>query len=96
MEVSATGLKAAYYCMSVILIGLLGWNGWRQGAARQAMTLVSIASAYLAAWFGAWGGYPLGLPHPDVERESRPERADVRCGGAGVRELEGTVPDVKF
>lgn len=58
MELSADTVKTAYYGLSAAFIALLGWNGWRQGFARQFMTLLSIACAYAAAW---WGG-PAAAP----------------------------------
>jgi hypothetical protein len=65
-DMSADDLKVAYYCVSAVVIGLLGLNGWRQGVARQMMTLVSIVCAYAAAWFGASTAAPvfrfLGYP----------------------------------
>lgn len=59
MNLSADSLKATYYCASVAVITMLGWNGWRQGVARQLMTFVSILCAYAAAWFGASSAAPL-------------------------------------
>jgi hypothetical protein len=59
MELSASTLKYLYYAGSAGFIGLLTWNGWRQGVARQAMTLLSIVCAYAAAWFGASSAAPL-------------------------------------
>jgi len=58
MELSADTVKTAYYGVSAALIALLGWNGWKQGFARQFMTLLSIGCAYAAAW---WGG-PAAAP----------------------------------
>jgi len=52
MEFSSDTVKAAYYGLAAAFIALLGWNGWRQGFARQFMTLLSIVCAYAAAWFG--------------------------------------------
>jgi hypothetical protein len=51
MELSSDTLKAAYYGLSAAFVALLGWNGWRQGFARQFMTLLSIVCAYAAAWY---------------------------------------------
>ena len=59
MELSADSLKATYYCGSALVVGILGWNGWKQGAARQMMTLFSILCAYTAAWFGASSAAPI-------------------------------------
>ena len=59
MDLSADSLKATYYCGSALVIGILGWNGWKQGAARQMMTFVSILCAYVAAWFGASSATPI-------------------------------------
>jgi hypothetical protein len=58
MDMSADDLKLAYYCGAGVAIGLLALNGWRQGVARQLMTLVSIVCAYVAAWLGG----PLAAP----------------------------------
>jgi uncharacterized membrane protein required for colicin V production len=59
MDMSADSLKVIYYGVSALVIGILGWNGWRQGVARQMMTFVSIICAYVAAWFGASSAAPL-------------------------------------
>lgn len=59
MELSADNLKMAYYGLSVLFIAGLGFNGWRQGIARQLMTLTAIACAYAAAWFGASSAAPV-------------------------------------
>lgn len=59
MNLSADSLKATYYCASVAVIAMLGWNGWRQGVARQLMTFFSILCAYVAAWFGASSAAPI-------------------------------------
>lgn len=59
MDVSADNLKVAYYGVSVLCIAALGWNGWRQGVARQLMTLVAIACAYTAAYYGASSAAPV-------------------------------------
>ena len=65
-ELSADTLKFAYLGGSSVVAGFLAWNGWRQGVARQGMTLLGVASAYAAGFFGrktlmpAFGflGYP--------------------------------------
>jgi uncharacterized membrane protein required for colicin V production len=59
MELSADNLKTAYYGASVLFVAGLGWNGWRQGVARQLMTLAAIACAYAAAWYGASSAAPV-------------------------------------
>ena len=59
MDLSEDILKTAYYGASVIFIAALGWNGWRQGVARQIMTLVAIACAYAAAYYGASSAAPV-------------------------------------
>lgn len=59
MDLSADILKAAYYGVSAIFIAALGWNGWRQGLARQLMTLAAIACAYAAAVYGASSAAPV-------------------------------------
>ncbi len=59
MDFSADILKAAYYGAWVLFIAALGWSGWRQGVARQLMTLAAIACAYAAAWYGASSAAPV-------------------------------------
>lgn len=59
MDVSADNLKVVYYVVSVLCIAALGWNGWRQGVARQLMTLAAIACAYTAAYYGASSAAPV-------------------------------------
>jgi uncharacterized membrane protein required for colicin V production len=59
MDVSADNLKTAYYGLSAILVAALGWSGWRQGVVRQLMTLLAIACAYVAAWYGASSAAPV-------------------------------------
>jgi len=59
MDLSASSLKFWYYAGSAVFVCVLAWNGWRQGAARQAMTLLSIVCAYATAWFGATSAAPL-------------------------------------
>ena len=59
MDLDPKTLKTVYYAGSTVFVGLLAWNGWRQGIVRQAMTLVSIVAAYLAAWFGASSAAPV-------------------------------------
>ena len=51
-ELSADTLKFAYLGGSGIVAGLLAWNGWRQGVGRQGMTLLAVAGAYAAGFFG--------------------------------------------
>ena len=51
-EFSADTLKFAYLGGSGIVAGFLAWNGWRQGVARQGMTLLAVAGAYTAGFFG--------------------------------------------
>ena len=59
MDVSADFLKTAYYCVSAIGVAALGWSGWKQGIARQLMTLAAIACAYGAAYYGASSAAPV-------------------------------------
>ena len=59
MDLSADTLRIAYYGVSVILVAALGWSGWRQGVARQLMTLAAVACAYAAAWYGASSAAPV-------------------------------------
>ena len=59
MELSADTLKVAYYGLSVLCIAGFGFNGWRQGVARQLMTFAAIACAYAAAWYGASSAAPV-------------------------------------
>ncbi len=51
-EFSADTLKFAYLGGSSVVAGFLAWNGWRQGVARQGMTLLAVAGAYTAGFFG--------------------------------------------
>ena len=51
-EFSADTLKFAYLGGSGVVAGFLAWNGWRQGVARQGMTLLAVAGAYAAGFFG--------------------------------------------
>lgn len=59
MDFSADSLKAIYYGVWLLFVALLGWNGWRQGVARQLMTLVAIGCAYAAAFYGASSAAPI-------------------------------------
>ena len=59
MDLSADTLRITYYGVSAIFIAALGWNGWRQGIARQLMTLFAVACAYAAAWYGAASAAPI-------------------------------------
>ena len=51
MDWDADTLENIYYAGAALLVTYLTWNGWRQGVARQAMTIFAIASAYAVAWF---------------------------------------------
>ena len=59
MDVSADFLKTAYYSVSAICVAALGWSGWKQGIARQLMTLVAIGCAYAAVRYGAASAVPV-------------------------------------
>ncbi|MEO6740002.1 MAG: CvpA family protein [Chthoniobacteraceae bacterium] len=59
MDLSADTLRIAYYGVSAIFVGALGWSGWRQGVARQIMTLAAVACAYAAAYYGASSAAPV-------------------------------------
>ena len=65
-EFSADTLKIAYLSGSSVVAGLLTWNGWRQGLGRQGMTLLAVACAYTAGFFGRKTAMPaftfLGYP----------------------------------
>jgi hypothetical protein len=65
-ELSADTLKFAYLGGSGVVAAFLAWNGWRQGVARQGMTLLAVASAYAAGFFGRKTAMPafqfLGYP----------------------------------
>lgn len=52
MNWSGDRLENIYFCVMLVVAAFLGWNGWRQGVVRQAMTLLAIASAYAVGWFG--------------------------------------------
>lgn len=59
MDLSADSLKVIYYGAWLLFVALLGWNGWRQGVARQLMTLAAIGCAYAAAFYGAPSAAPV-------------------------------------
>ena len=59
MDVSADFLKTAYYGVSAAFVAALGWSGWKQGIARQLMTLAAIGCAYAAAYYGASSAAPV-------------------------------------
>ena len=59
MDLSADTLRIAYYGVSAIFVAALGWSGWRQGVARQIMTLTAVACAYAAAYYGASSAAPV-------------------------------------
>lgn len=59
MDVSADFLKTAYYSVSALCVASLGWSGWKQGIARQLMTLAAIGCAYAAAYYGASSAAPV-------------------------------------
>lgn len=65
-ELSADALKFAYLGGSGVVAGFLAWNGWRQGVGRQGMTLLAVAGAYAAGFFGRKTAMPafefLGYP----------------------------------
>ena len=46
-------LENLYYAGAACVVAILTVHGWRQGVARQAITLVAIASAYAVGFFGA-------------------------------------------
>lgn len=50
-ELSAATLEAIYLAVIGVITLFLMWSGWRQGFARQVMTLLAILSAYLVGWF---------------------------------------------
>ncbi len=50
-ELSAGTLEAIYLSVIGLLTILLVWNGWRQGVARQLMTLLAIVGGYLVGWY---------------------------------------------
>ena len=70
-EYSADTLKLAYLSGSSLVAGLLTWNGWRQGLGRQGMTLLAIASAYAAGFFGRKTAMPAFtfLGYPEIVTE---------------------------
>ncbi len=49
----AESLENLYYAVAAVVVAVLTFHGWRQGVARQAITLVAIASAYAVGFFGA-------------------------------------------
>ena len=53
MSWDADSLENLYYGIAAVIVAYLVINGWRQGVARQFMTLLAIASAYAMGYFGA-------------------------------------------
>lgn len=49
----ADSLENLYYAIAAIAVAILTFHGWRQGVARQAVTLIAIAGAYAVGFFGA-------------------------------------------
>src|SRR5687767_7888183 len=49
----ADSLENVYYAGAAVVVAILTVHGWRQGAGRQFMTLLAIAGAYTAGYFGA-------------------------------------------
>src|SRR5688500_17102286 len=49
----ADSLENLYYAIAAVIVAFLMFHGWRQGVARQAMTLLAIAGAYAVGYFGA-------------------------------------------
>jgi uncharacterized membrane protein required for colicin V production len=49
----AESLENLYYGIAAIVVAILTYHGWRQGAGRQAITLIAIASAYAVGFFGS-------------------------------------------
>src|SRR5688500_17252009 len=49
----ADSLENLYYAIAAVIVAVLMFHGWRQGVARQAITLLAIAGAYAVGFFGA-------------------------------------------
>jgi uncharacterized membrane protein required for colicin V production len=67
----ADTLKTAYLSGCGVVTALLVWSGWRQGAARQGMSLLAVAGAYAVGFFGRKMARPLFdfLGYPDFITE---------------------------
>jgi hypothetical protein len=71
-------LENLYYAIAAIVVAVLTFHGWRQGVARQAITLVAIASAYAVGFFGA------GLVEPYFQfLKYPPQLTRIIAGAAG-------------
>jgi hypothetical protein len=53
MTWDADKLENTFFAIIALIALYLAWRGWKQGIARQLMTIVAIVSAYATAWFGA-------------------------------------------
>src|SRR3954447_1755613 len=67
-RMDADSLENLYYAVAAVVVAILTYHGWRQGVARQAITLIAIASAYAIGFFGSglvepWFRF-LGYPAP--------------------------------
>ena len=74
----AESLENLYYAIAAIVVAVLTFHGWRQGVARQAITLIAIASAYAVGFFGA------GLVEPYFQfLKYPPQLTRIIAGAAG-------------
>src|SRR4051794_11022070 len=77
-RMEAESLENLYYAIAAIVVAILTYHGWRQGVARQAITLLAIASAYAVGFFGA------GLAEPYFEFLKYPPQLTRIIGGAAA------------
>ena len=71
----ADSLENLYYGIAAVVVAILTVHGWRQGVGRQFMTLLAIAAAYAAGFFGA------GVIAPWFEFLKYPEPVTRVIGG---------------
>ncbi len=55
-----------FIVLSLLIVLLHAWQGWRQGPIRQALRILAIASAYFVAWFGGRLATPLLQPFMEL------------------------------
>lgn len=73
-------LKNIYLGVIGVLTLLLMWSGWRQGVARQLMTLLAIVGAYFVGWYGG----PTVAPLFDFLRYPQPATLIIGSIAAGL------------
>jgi len=67
-----------FYLGAIIVVGAMGWRGWRLGIVRQALNILAIAAAYVAGFVG--GKYLI----PVLRWLRFPDRILVLIGGAAL------------